>query len=129
MSDVEYPNSTIRLENDGGRVLAWLGVDPQVGLMTTATDVPEALMALALRAKRMGWLFPEVEAPMVPPRLPTGVLVYPNLASDVWYARLFTRDSWWEFSHSHLAWRAVVHLALLLVERGVVVTIPTEVDA
>lgn len=123
MSDVEYPNSTIRLENDGGRVLAWLGVDPQVGLMTTAADVPEALMAMAFRAKRMGWLFPDVEPPMVPPRLPAGVLVYPS--RDTWHARLFTPGSWWEFSHSHLAWRAVAHLALLLVERDVVVTIPT----
>jgi hypothetical protein len=133
VSKILHPDNTIRLVNDGGRVLAWLGRSPQEGLMADAADVPNVLLLLALDCKRAAWPFDPAECPAAPPTPGHGVFVYQRRErgtdEPLWFARLYGPTGWWESSYSYQSWRAIAHLALVLVDREVVVTIPEGVVA
>jgi hypothetical protein len=133
MGEIAHPDNTIRLACDGGRILAWLGHGPQEGLMVDAPDVPNALLLLSLDCKRANWPFAEVDCPAVMPTPGHGVFVYcqpeRGTGQRLWFARLHGPYGWWEISYSSRSWRAIAHLALVLVDREVVVTIPEGVVA
>jgi hypothetical protein len=133
MGEIAHPDNTIRLACDGGRILAWLGHGPQEGLMVDAPDVPNALLLLALDCKRANWSFAAAECPVVMPTPGFGVFLYQRRErgtdEPLWFARLYGPTGWWESSYSYQSWRAIAHLALVLVDREVVVTIPEGVVA
>lgn len=118
----------VRLVRDGKSCVAWIGDDPQAGLMATAASQVVALFDLASKLRVYGWTCDrDFQMSDFEPTVDrSGVLLYRVVVGsrpdmDHWAAQVVERGFFWDAQFGHEPWRALVAVAVMMVEREVTV--------